>query len=316
MLKGLVFELTIPCTNLHPVYLAVSGFEGPTLCHLGYHPAKGCRTASTAGISEVVYVGGGIAVPTLRELDCCYQPTSTSCWCIGKSLYRSRSPALPLDPACLINQHLSRVRECHHSRRCHTTPIVRIRVNRYQCRAAVLVKQWTPIGRLVLCIKTRGLIVSNTVGGYAVREWFGPGLDMHVMSKCYRVDIWERSIDTALHHEAGPCTRSWCRFSRSYRQSDNRCRYKGHHDDQQQLRLAIFCQFSHHSPQVLRSHKGLVDLLASRGADQRSYPHPPQSRTLIPLSHGTRSFYRSQHEKHNPHTGTSADAGDLTRCTS
>src|SRR5215208_6671428 len=107
MLKGLILKLTIPCTNLYSVYLAVACFKGPTLCHLGYYPVIWCCTASRARILEVTFVSGGITVPTLWKLDHCYQRTSTLTWCISKSFYRAIRPARPLDPVWIINQHLS-----------------------------------------------------------------------------------------------------------------------------------------------------------------------------------------------------------------
>jgi hypothetical protein len=126
MLEGLAFELPVPRANLHSVYLAVTGFEGPTLRHLGYYPRKWSRTTSVAGILEVVYVGGRIAVPTLRESDHCYQLTGTPAWCIDKSFYRATSPAFLLDPGGILDQHLGRIWKCHHPGRGYTTPIVRV----------------------------------------------------------------------------------------------------------------------------------------------------------------------------------------------
>jgi len=85
MLKGLIFQLTVPSTNLHPVYLAVTGFEGPTLCHNRHHPTIWCCTASITRITEVISFSGGITVPTLWEVDLRYQGTSTATWRIIKS---------------------------------------------------------------------------------------------------------------------------------------------------------------------------------------------------------------------------------------
>src|SRR5829696_8343082 len=126
MHEGLVFELTIPRTYLYSLYHTVTGFVGPTLCHLWYHPVEGCRTASVAGVLEVLNVSRSIAVPTLRKLDRRYQSTGTLAWSIGKPFHPSRSPALPLDPGWIFDQHLGRVRECHDLRRCHTSSIVRV----------------------------------------------------------------------------------------------------------------------------------------------------------------------------------------------
>src|SRR5215212_5358059 len=132
MLKGLIFQLTVPCTNLYSVYLAVTSFVGPTLCHNRHHPVIWCCTASVTRITEVIYASGGITVPALRELDFCYQCTRTATRCIGEGLYPSCvNPAFPVNPTCLVGQHLGGIRECHHTGRCHTAPIVDVVKSRH-----------------------------------------------------------------------------------------------------------------------------------------------------------------------------------------
>ena len=92
MLKGLIFKLTIPCTNLHPIYLAVTGYEGPTSS-----PIRGL-------ISFFCSLGGLTASVTFLgindQLTACFRALCSVVWIIRTVLAERPESSLVLLRGC------------------------------------------------------------------------------------------------------------------------------------------------------------------------------------------------------------------------